>query len=337
VRLLLCSHTFAPNTGGIETVGKVLADQFSRLGVEVTVVTNTPGGHVSSSYNIVRQPTLRMLRHLARGADVVVQNNISLRTLLPLLSLRKPVVVAHHTWLTRSNGKRGWQDYLKLAVLPICHNVTISHAVAAALPVKSVVVGNPFDDEEFSSFQGSPRTKDIVFLGRLVSDKGCDLVLRSLSLLRDEGLCPSFSVIGDGPEMTGLRGLANDLGLSSQVAFLGSIQEGRSREVALHKIMVVPSRWAEPFGIVALEGIAAGCALVASSRGGLAEAVGPCGLLFPNGDVKAMALAIRDLLTNPRLREQLCQKSANHLEQFQPDVVAKRYLTVCQIALSGKA
>ncbi len=66
-----------------------------------------------------------------------------------------------------------------------------------------------------------------------------------------------------------LQALTVQLGLTQQVEFLGSMQEGRGLIVARHRVMAIPSVWAEPFGVVALEGASAGCALVASSQGGL--------------------------------------------------------------------
>src|ERR1700694_1658418 len=130
MKILLCSHVFAPNVGGIETVSKVLAEQFCRLGSSVTVVTSTPGEEVSPAYKTVRRPSLRKLGQLGRDADVILQNHISLRTLIPLLLCRKPVVVVHQVWLGRLSGKRGWQDYLKLWLLRLCHNLAISEAIA---------------------------------------------------------------------------------------------------------------------------------------------------------------------------------------------------------------
>ena len=62
------------------------------------------------------------------------------------------------------------------------------------------------------------------------------------------------------------------------------------------------SRWAEPFGIVALEGIACGCAVVGTALGGLPEAIGPCGLTVPNADTSAMGRALRSLLEDDSLR-----------------------------------
>jgi glycogen synthase len=333
MKILVCSYTFAPNLGGIETVSKILADEFCRLGSTVTVVTHTLGPPVDAPYEVLRKPSLAKLYRLARRSDVLWQNNISLNMLPPLLAARKPVVVTHQTWITRNDSSRGWQDRLKLATLPAVHNIAISKAMAAALPRKSIVIGNPFEPGEFEDPGNEARTKDIVFVGRLVSAKGCDQVLRSLAILKAEGLLPSFSVIGDGPEAQGLKQLVTDLRLDQQVEFLGAIRAGRGREVVRHKIIVVPSIWAEPFGVVALEGLAAGCAVVASSGGGLPDAVGPCGILFPNSDVKALAAALKELLTNPARREELLAKRERHLEQFRPKTVAERYLKVFESAL----
>lgn len=332
-RLLILSYAFAPSVGGIETVGAILAEQFCRLGHTVNVVTSTPGDDISARYTVVRRPSFRKLRELGHNSDIIFQNNISLKLLLPLAFCGKPIVIGHQGPLRRPDGRRGWEEYLKLAVLPLCSHISNSEAIAATLPVKSVVIGNPFETVEFAGLGEGERSKDIVFMGRLVSEKGCDLLLRSLSLLKQEGICPSLSVIGDGPEMPSLKNTTAELGLSDQVQFLGTLREGRGREVARHKIMAVPSTYAEPFGVVALEGIASGCVVVASSAGGLPEAVGPCGMLFPNGDARALASALKDLLANPQVREKMTSQSARHLERFQPEAVAKSYLNVFQSAL----
>lgn len=333
MRILLCSYAFPPSVGGIETVSRLLAEQFSRLGSTVAVVTPTPGEEVNPEYQVSRRPSLRKLRELARNSDVIFQSNISLRTLLPLFLMRKPIVIAHHGRIARVTGKRGWQDHLKRALLFRCSNIAVSQMIAADLPVNSVIIGNPFEAGEFTDPGESVRDNDIVFLGRLVSDKGCDLALRALALLKQDGLQPSFTVIGDGPEMPALKRLTAELDLDQQVQFLGTVQAGRGKIVARHKVMVIPSIWDEPFGVVALEGISAGCAVVAARSGGLPEAVGPCGLLFPKGDATALASALKDLLTNAQLRGRLTAQRTEHLEQYQPETVAKRYLAVFESAL----
>jgi glycosyltransferase involved in cell wall biosynthesis len=333
MKILFCSYVFPPSVGGIETVSRILAGEFSRLGSTVTVVTHTPGEEIDGEYKVVRRPSLGRLRALAREAEIVFQSNISLKTLLPLFFEPKPIVITHHGRIARIDGRRGWQDHLKRALLFRCSHIAISQMIAADLPVASVVIANPFEPGEFTDPGGGARDKDIVFLGRLVSDKGCDLALRALAILKREGLRPSFTVIGDGPELPALKQLTLELGLGEQVEFLGTVQEGRGKIVARHRIMVVPSIWEEPFGVVALEGIAAGCVVAASQGGGLPEAVGPCGVLFPNGDLAALASALMKLLTDSSLRDRLMSGRSRHLERFQPEAVARRYLEVFASAL----
>ncbi len=280
------------------------------------------------SYALIRQPSQRELLQLARQSDILVQNLISLRTLVPLILSRKPVVVIHQSWLRRHDGTRGLANYAKLLALRCCHNVSISQAIAASLPVPSEVLGNPFEAEEFAKLGDIERNIDIVFMGRLVSDKGCDLLLLALAHLKRRGLEPTTTIIGDGPEMPKLRAMVEELELKDQVAFKGAMREGRGHVVAQHRIMVIPSVWAEPFGIVALEGVASGCAIVASSEGGLPDAGGPCGLYFPNRDAQAMASSLEKLLLDIGLRESLTAAAPTHLKRFQPNAVATRYLEI---------
>ncbi len=334
MKILFCSRVFAPSVGGIETVSALLAEQFSRLGATVTVVTDTPGddrGH--RDYTLVRRPSVLKLCGLARKSDIVFQSNISLRTALPLLFCGKPIVITHHGISTRADGSLGWQDRMKRAVFRLCVNLAISNAVADELSVKSTVVGNPFEASEFTAEDDSVRDKDLVFLGRLVSDKGCDIALRALAILKNEGTCATFTVIGEGPEMPKLQRLSTELGIADQVDFRGTIREGRGRELARHKVMVVPSTWAEPFGVVALEGLGAGCVLAASNEGGLPEAVGRCGLLFPKGNAEALAAAVKRLLTDARLRATLLAARSTHLARFQPETIAHRYLEIFESVL----
>jgi glycosyltransferase involved in cell wall biosynthesis len=133
--------------------------------------------------------------------------------------------------------------------------------------------------------------------------------------------------------MPRLQRLSTELGIADQVDFRGTIREGRGRELARHKVMVVPSTWAEPFGVVALEGLGAGCVLAASNEGGLPEAVGRCGLLFPKGNAEALAAAVKRLLTDARLRATLLAARSTHLARFQPETIAHRYLEIFESVL----
>jgi glycogen(starch) synthase len=326
MRILLCSHWFAPSIGGVEIISGVLADEFIRAGHEVTVLTSTSGPAMDTPYRIARNQSRSQVLALAKESDVVLQNTISLQTLPPIFLSRKPVVVTHQSWMRRSDGPVGMENHVKRLATRFVRNVSISKAIAAALPVPSKVIGNPFEPREFSPLPEEQRERNIVFMGRLVTDKGCDLLLDALHQLKQKGLTPTVTIIGDGDQRPALEAMATSLNIAPQIEFLGAVTKGRGALVARHRIMVVPSRWAEPFGVVALEGIASGCAVVASAQGGLPDAGGDCALYFENGDATGLANQMETLLTQPALRAKLTANGPEHLKKFLPQEVARQYL-----------
>jgi glycogen(starch) synthase len=243
--------------------------------------------------------------------------------------LRKPTVVAHQTWLQNVRGGIGWQNRLKQRLLPFITNVAISKAVADRLSSHSFVISNPYDDRVFRLMSEISRDKTIVFVGRLVSDKGVDLLLQALKLLQHDGFSPDLMIVGGGPGEGNLHALSAQLGLDRQVTFAGQ-QSGTALAQTLnrHRVLAVPSRWAEPFGVVALEGIACGCVVVGSQDGGLKEAIGPCGLTFENGKVDQLAAQLRRLINEPETRADLLKNAPDHLANFRSEVTAAAYLRI---------
>jgi glycosyltransferase involved in cell wall biosynthesis len=330
VKILLGSHHFFPSTGGIETVSNLLACEFVKQGHEVRVVTQTPGD-LNLLYPVVREPQTFELFRQVRWCDVFLQNNISLRTLWPLLLIHRPLFIAHQTWITNPDGSSGWQHWLKRRVLRRATSLAISRAIAESLPVPSILVGNPYDEKVFTDSPAPPRARELIFVGRLVSDKGAGLLLDALKLVNPK---PQLTIVGDGPERPALEKQVEDLQLQAQVEFAGSRHgEQLADLLRRHEILVVPSLWQEPFGIVALEGIACGCVAIGSAGGGLSEAIGPCGVTFPNGDPRALADAIGRLLADPAERDRLRQSAPAHLARFTPRRIAAVYLEAMTKAL----
>src|ERR1700730_14818285 len=111
MKILFSSYAFQPSVGGIESVSKVLAENFSAVGHDVHLITETPGEEITgANYRVIRKPSLANLIRLIRWSDLLFQNNISLRTLIPALVLRTPVVVMHQTWIQNERGEIGWND-----------------------------------------------------------------------------------------------------------------------------------------------------------------------------------------------------------------------------------
>lgn len=335
LRILLGTHAFFPSVGGIEIMSHLLAHELTRRGHEVMVLTETPHDFADTfPFKVVRNPSAQALLDAVRWCDVFFQNNISLRTLWPLLFFSRPWVVRHATWIRRNDGGLGWQDQLKRFLLRFSTGISNSCAVANDLPVPTTVIGNPYRDDQFKVLPHVPRDRDLVFLGRLVSDKGVMLLLQAVRDLKSEGLNPTLTFIGSGPELETLSRLAMSWGIADQIDFAGPKTGNELVErLNQHRIMVVPSLWNEPFGIVALEGAACGCALVGSAGGGLKDAIGPCGVTFPNGDVDKLCAVLRELLTSQATIRQLTDAAGEHLARHTVRHVVDRYMEVIDSAV----
>jgi glycosyltransferase involved in cell wall biosynthesis len=331
MKILFFSHAFYPNLGGLESVGLLLAREFASVGQEVVVVTQTltDGDDLDFPFKVVRHPHAKSLLRLTAWADVVYHHNISLQTAWPLMLVRRPWVVSHHGWLPRGFNQLGIKGAFKRLVLRSATGIAVSQAVAADYATPCVVIPNPYDDKTFRQLPGIAREGDLAFVGRLVSDKGLPVLLQALRHLAPRGLRPNLTVIGGGPEDKAWRQLALDLGLAEQVRFVGP-KRGEDLAALLngHRVLVVPSLWNEPFGVVALEGLACGCVVVGSEGGGLKEAIGAAGLTFPNGDAPALAQCLEKVLSDQKIVADCLAAAPEHLNLHQPSRVAQRYLAV---------
>ncbi|MCE0497501.1 MAG: glycosyltransferase family 4 protein [Methylacidiphilales bacterium] len=335
MKILLSSYVFSPSVGGIETVSALLAPEFVRAGHDVILVTTTKQDDGKSwPFEVHRNPTPAKFIELMRWCDVFYQNNISLNLAWPLLFVPRPWVISHSTWIDRLSLNGNLRSQLKRSLLKYGTNITISRVVADDISVTSTIAGNPYSDRVFQQIPGISRDHELVYLGRLVSDKGVDLLIQSLVDLRKLGLSPRLTIIGSGPAESGLRLMAANLGVEAQITFTGSKAPFEiARLLNTHLVMVVPSLWPEPFGIVVLEGLGSGCAVVAAKAGGLPEVLGPCGLLFEMGNRKALTQALHIMLTQPEMRQKFLEHAEQHLNQFKAATVASRYLQVFERAI----
>lgn len=147
-----------------------------------------------------------------------------------------------------------------------------------------------------------------VFAGRLVAEKGADVLVRAFARVATRIPEARLLLAGDGPERARLRELVEALNLSSRVVMLGHLSAGEmERHFRAAWVQAVPSRWAEPFGLSAAEAMMRGTAVVASSSGGLAEIVrdGETGFLVPPGGGDALANALLKILGDRELAERM--------------------------------
>lgn len=332
MRILIGSHLFTPSVGGIETMSLLLAKAFVARGHEVRVTTLTPSEHKNDDHGliVVRCPNRKELQAQVSWSEICFHNNISLSQAGPILRSLRPWVITTQTWIARQDKTLGWREHLKRLLLRRAHSVAISRAVADSLPVKSTIIPNCYDDSVFheNGSEGREDKRELIFAGRLVSDKGVDLALDALALLAKQGLRPQLTITGDGPEKSRLETAVDRLGLQSQVTFTGALKgQALAQEFRKHRIQLVPSRWAEPFGIVALEGAACGCFVLGSQEGGLADAIGPCGATFPNGDTNALAELISQSIQNKLTIPSKTVVEA-HLRKHHLETVTDAYLSL---------
>lgn len=328
MKIFFFTTVFAPSIGGIESLAETLCGEFVALGHEVRLATMTPGGG-KFPFPVVRQPGVREFFRLLRWCDVHVQANVALKHAWPRLVFPARFVFQHHSCYERDDGGRRLPDLLKVALARHSCGIANSNHTAGRTGASHVVF-NAYDDAVFRAARTwTERDGDLVFLGRLVSQKGCDTLLKSLGHLRAQGRSPRLTVIGDGPDRPILAQMCEALGISDQVRFAGALTgTALAEELNRHRMMVVPSRYEEPFGIVALEGLACGCVPVVSERGGLVDAIGGHGFTFPNGDAAALAMVLARVLSDPDAAQARLHGVENHLARCSARNVAERYLAI---------
>jgi glycosyltransferase involved in cell wall biosynthesis len=297
-RVLIVANAFEPSVGGYEWfcqfLAKGLSDHF-----EVNVLTDTPSDEsfvVEDSkrcFTIHRRPDRRTCRALAATAQIVVFNSVSLKYLSHLWPYLARSIVIHHTGYRDESSLRvrSTEILKRLLASGFRRNVAVSRYVATRVCATCAVVHNPYDDDLFRP-GADDRPKRALFVGRLVPEKGAHLLVRSMpAILRHD---PEWraTVVGDGPELAPLKKMAGDLGVSGAIDFRGAVdRNGVAHAMREHRILVAPSL-REPFGIVALEGLASACAVVHADCDGLPEAAGGFGTPFKSGDVASLTSAL---------------------------------------------
>ncbi|MDZ7779892.1 MAG: glycosyltransferase family 4 protein [Gemmatimonadota bacterium] len=207
-----------------------------------------------------------------------------------------PVALA--TVLLESAVPRAYRDVPVIAVSDGTRDDLVGRGLDES---RITVVHNGIDLERFEPASPEERFEEptLVFVGRLNRYKRLDLVLRAVRAMADRGLRARLLVAGAGDERNVLERLAERLGISERVTFLGFVSEERKVDILRKSRVHVLTSAKEGWGITNIEAAACGTPTVASDAPGLRESVvaGRTGVLVPHGDVDALTSALISLTT----------------------------------------
>ncbi|NCR38402.1 MAG: glycosyltransferase family 4 protein [Microcystis aeruginosa W13-11] len=149
---------------------------------------------------------------------------------------------------------------------------------------------------------------NIAFAARLVKEKGADILLRAFAQVIAQIPQAQLNLVGEGVERDNLEKRIIELNLTKNVVMHGQMPRNAMEALFSNAwVQVVPSLWAEPFGLITASAMMRGTAVIASATGGSQDIVTEekTGFLFPPGDVDALATSLLKILQNRELAEKL--------------------------------
>lgn len=248
--------------------------------------------------------------------------------LIPSVDARRhlPVLYAHNH-LLRTYSRRECERTLASVARIICVSRFLADQMAPHLPeklqAKLTVVHNGVDTSFFTPDPGRRRDDhiEVVFIGRVLPEKGPDVLIEAVRRLgRADVHLTIVGAIGFDPHS---RLTEFERSLRQQAAQTPTVVTFRpflprsdiAAVLRASDVAVVPSRWAEPFALTVLEGMASGAAVIGSRIGGVPEAMGNAGILVPPDDPDALAGAIEALATDEAALDRMRRSCRRRAEE----------------------
>jgi glycosyltransferase involved in cell wall biosynthesis len=202
--------------------------------------------------------------------------------------------------------------------------------------VNPIVAPMPVSTELFSP--GSSRDGErLLFVGRLMPQKGVDHLLHALAAMKKQA---SLDIVGDGPSRAALEGLARELGIATRVRWHGQLSQSQLPQLYQSAAAVVVPSTEEGLGLVAVEALLCETPVVAFDSGGLRDVIqhDRTGLLVPPGDRVALARTLDDLLGREGRGSDLGRAGRLYaLSAFAPESAARRYADIYQQVIGANA
>jgi glycosyltransferase involved in cell wall biosynthesis len=339
--------TYHLGAGGAERVLANMANHWARLGREVTVLTLAgahesffplePAVHVrylgvaaasaqplaAAANNLARLRSLRGAIVAAQpDAAIAFMTRASVLTVLATQGLKLPVYVEEHTDPAAAGDGRLWRGLRGLAYRRAAGVVVLSEEARAALPravqPRTRIIPNAIEVAPRTAPQpvpGAPRR--VVALGRLDPVKGFDRLLEAFRSIADDFPGWELAIWGDGPERDELLARRDRLGLSGRVSLPGATKDPHG-ELRRADLFVMTSH-REGFPMALGEALACGLPAVSfdcpsGPRQLIRQEID--GLLVPDGDVAALAAAMRRLMADEELRARFARRAPEVTERF---------------------
>jgi glycosyltransferase involved in cell wall biosynthesis len=201
-----------------------------------------------------------------------------------------------------------------------------------------VYAPTPASDELHEDIGIPPDAVVVGFMGRISRVKGLSTLLHALEIL--DNLPWHLVLVGEGDYEEEIADEAAAQGISGRVHLTGYVPHTEApRYLSMFDVLVLPSEtqpdWKEQFGRVLIEALACGTPLVGSDSGEIPNVIRRTrgGLSFPEGDEKALAHALRRMITAPSLRERLAEQGRSYvLDEHTNAVLARRFVDTIQTA-----
>jgi glycosyltransferase involved in cell wall biosynthesis len=201
----------------------------------------------------------------------------------------------------------------------------------------------PVDLSRFEAGRTVPKASPprILYAGNLLRSKGIDVLLAASAKLEAQGIAHHLRILGEGSAEAELHATADRLGLRSVTWSHFVPQDQMPAEYGAATITVLPTRGrAEGLGLVLVEAVMAGSAIVGTPAGGIPEVISheETGLLVPDGDAEQLAGALARLLADEPLRARLIATAQSRLAQrFAPGEAIRPFLALYDAVVAGRA
>jgi len=279
----------------------------------------------------------RRATRAARNFDIVhLHNEPNILLFMPMRSEQRIILHMHNDHLTLGAFRPMYRRALKKAHLVLFVSDYIRRRAIATFPEftdRFKTVLNATDPALFTpsaaaaappdGFDLGPRGQRILFVGRVTPIKGVHVLIKAFSDIRVRFPQARLIIVGSSffgeaiktPYELELVRLAEPLG--EAIVFTGYVPQAMLRSLySACDVVVVPSIWQEPFGLVVLEAMASGTCVVASAVGGLPEIIEHrrTGILIPAGEPDALASAVCEVLADPAFKRRLEEAARTAVE-----------------------